>query len=404
MITQDEIRMLLEASDRLISAVSMGFRRYLVPKINWNEAMLCIKGPKGTGKTTLMLQHIKETFGAGSANAVYFALDHVWFSNHQPIEAIEYFYTHGFTNLFIDEVHHCGDWARLMKTAADFYPGLNIAYSGSSILKLSAGQADLSRRQTVYKLKGMSFREFLAYEGIAELPVLSLESILGDHRRIARDICSKMKILPLFDRYLSEGYYPFHKDSADHFADKLVEVVNSVLNVDLPAVEGITLPTVQKARKMLMVLAQSCPQQPNMSALYRELETERNMGIRLLEALERAELFIGIDQGPGKLKHLSRPAKIFLGDTNLMHALVASPDTGAMRETFFANQLPAANHAILAPDKGDFIVDGKWLFEVGGEGKGFRQIKDKRDSFVVNDGIESGIDNKIPLWLFGFLY
>ena len=404
MVGQDEIGMLLDASDRLISSVSVDFRRYLSYKIDWNEKMLCIKGPKGTGKTTLILQHIKETFGVGSSNAVYFALDHVWFSNHSPIEAIEYFYTHGFTNLFIDEVHHYGDWSRLMKTAADFYPGLNIAYSGSSMLKLSAGQADLSRRQTVYGLKGMSFREFLAYEGVADLPVVSLESILTDHRQIARGICSRMKILPLFNRYLAEGYYPFYKASSGHFADKLVEVVNSVLNVDLPAVEGVTLPTVQKARKMLMVLAKSCPQQPNMSALYRELETERNMGLRLLEALERAELFVGVDQGPGKLKHLSRPAKIFLGDTNLMSALVARPDTGALRETFFANQLRAAGHAILAPDKGDFVVDGKWLFEVGGEGKGFRQIKDERNSFVVNDGVESGIDNKIPLWLFGFLY
>ena len=404
MVSQNEIRMLLEASDRLISFVPMDFRRYLSSKVDWNEKMLCIKGPKGTGKTTLILQHIKETFGAGSSNAVYFALDHVWFSSHPPIEAIEYFYTHGFTNLFIDEVHHYGDWARLMKTAADFYPGLNIVYSGSSILKLSAGQADLSRRQTVYRLKGMSFREFLAYEGVADLPVLSVETIISDHRKIARNICSRMKILPLFNRYLAEGYYPFNKGNEEHFADKLVEVVNSVLNVDLPAVEGVTPPTVQKARKMLMVLAKSCPQQPNMSALYRELETERNMGLRLLEALERAELFIGVDQGPGKLKHLSRPAKIFLGDTNLMNALVATPDTGAMRETFFANQLLAAGHAVLAPDKGDFVVDGKWLFEIGGEGKGFRQIKDERDSFVVNDGVETGIDNKIPLWLFGFLY
>ena len=153
-----------------------------------------------------------------------------------------------------------------------------------------------------------------------------------------------------------------------------------------------------------MVLAENCPQQPNMSALYRELETERNMGIRLLEALERAELFVGIDQGPGKLKHLSRPAKIFLGDTNLMSALVPRPDVGALRETFFANQLRASGHAVTTPDSGDFIIDGKWLFEIGGAKKRFSQIKDLPDSYVVNDGVELGIGNKIPLWLFGFLY
>ena len=403
-MNDEDIQILLDASDRLVSGVSTAFRRHLASKIDWNERLVCLKGPKGTGKTTLLLQHVKERFGAGSGKAVYFALDHIWFADHAPIDAIEYFHSHGYTHLFVDEVHHAKDWSRLVKTAADFYPGLNVVYSGSSVLKLSAGQADLSRRQTVYGLKGLSFREFLAYEGVADLPVLSLGDILADHRKIAADVCAKTKVLPLFSRYLREGYYPFYKAAAGHFADKLAEVVNAVLNVDLPAVEGVTPPTVRKARKMLMVLARSCPQQPNMSALYRELETERNMGVRLLEALERAELFAAVDQGPAKLKHLSRPAKLFLGDPNLMNALVPRPDAGAVRETFFVNQLRAAGHGVSAPAQGDFAVDGGPLFEVGGSGKGFRQIKDVPGSYVVNDGVELGIGNKIPLWLFGFLY
>ena len=405
-MTDDDIKMLVEASDRLVSRVPMQFRRYLSPDIDWNEKMLCIKGPKGTGKTTMILQHVKESFGSGSDKAIYFALDHVLFSDNRPIDAIEYFYTHGYTHLFVDEVHHIGDWSRLMKTVVDFYPDLHVVYSGSSILKLSSGQADLSRRQTVYNLKGMSFREFLAYEDAVDIKPIPIDDILTNHRRIAGDICSKIKILPLFSRYLKEGYYPFYKDAdaTGHFAEKLVETVNSVLNVDLPAVEGVTPPTVRKARKMLMVLARSCPQQPNMSALYRELETERNMGIRLLEALERAELFAGIDQGPSKLKHLSRPEKIFLGDTNLMNALVPNPDVGAIRETFFANQLRAAGHDVKSPAQGDFVIDGKHLFEIGGSGKKFSQIKDLPDSYVVADGIETGLGNKIPLWLFGLLY
>lgn len=400
----EEIQMLLDASDRLVAGVQMDFRRYLAQGIDWNEKTVCVKGPKGTGKTTLILQHVKETFGAGSGKAVYFALDHIWFAEHRPIDAIEHFHSHGYTHLFIDEVHHDPDWARLIKTAADFYPGLHVAYSGSSILKLSAGQADLSRRQTVYALKGMSFREFLAYEGVAGFSPVTLGDLLKDHRRIAMEICAKTKVLPLFGRYLREGYYPFHKEAAGHFAEKLVEVVNAVLQVDLPAVEGVTPPTVRKAQKMLMVLARSCPQQPNMSALYRELETERNMGLKLLGALERAELFAAIDQGPGKLKHLSRPAKIFLGDTNLMNALVANPNPGAIRETFFANQLRASGHEVQSPAQGDFTVDGRWTFEIGGAGKKFGQIKDVPDSHVVNDGVELGYGNKIPLWMFGFLY
>ena len=405
-MNDDDIKMLIEASDRLISKVPMQFRRYLSSNLDWNEKMLCIKGPKGTGKTTLILQHVKEAFGSGSDKAVYFALDHVLFSDNRPIDAIEYFYTHGYTHLFIDEVHHINDWSRLMKTAVDFYPDLNIVYSGSSIFKLSPGQADLSRRQVVYNLKGMSFREFLAYEGAVDIKPIPVDRILKNHRRIANDICKNVKILPLFNRYLKEGYYPFYKDAdaTGHFAEKLAAIVNSVLNVDLPAVEGVTPPTVRKARKMLMVLARSCPQQPNMSALYRELETERNMGIRLLEALERAELFAGIEQRTEKLKHLSRPKKIFLGDANLMNALVPNPDVGAIRETFFANQLRAAGHDVKSPAQGDFVIDEKHLFEVGGSGKKFTQIKDIPNSYVVADGIEAGLGNKIPLWLFGLLY
>lgn len=403
-MTDSEIEMLIETSDRLVGSTALDFRRYLFPKIDWDEDLLCIKGPKGTGKTTLILQHIKEVFGPASGRAVYLSLDNVWFADHRPIEAVDYFHKNGYTHLFIDEVHHCPDWSRLVKTAADSYPGLRIAYSGSSILKIDRGQADLSRRETVYNLKGMSFREFLEYDGQGAFPVVGYEELKSSHRVIASEICGRIKIIPLFKRYLRSGYYPFYKKSPNHFLDRLSEVVNTVLSVDLPAVEGVTPPTVRKARKMLMVLARSCPQQPNMSELYRQLETERNMGLRLLQALERAELFTGVDTGAGKLKHLSRPEKIFLGDTNLMHALELRPDIGALRETFFVNQIRAAGHRLSAPEKGDFIVDDESLYEIGGGGKGFGQIKGLADSYVVNDDTEVGIGNKIPLWLFGFLY
>lgn len=403
-MNDSEVAMLLETSARLIGDVPQDFHRYLQKKVDWDEDLLCIKGPKGTGKTTLMLQHVQQEFGPDTEKAVYFSLDNVWFADHEPIDAIDYFFKNGYTNLFIDEVHHCQGWSRLIKTAADSYPGMKIAYSGSSILKIDHGQADLSRRQTVYNLKGLSFREFLEYEGVGRFPVVGYDEIRSSHRKIAVDICKGKKILPLFKRYLGSGYYPFYKKSPRHFADRLAEVVNNVLTVDLPAVEGVTPPTVRKARKMLMVLARSCPQQPNMSELYRQLETERNMGLRLLEALERAELFTGVDVGSLKLKHLSRPEKIFLGDTNLMNALVMNPDQGAVRETYFVNQLRASGHSLSAPAKGDFVVDGESLFEIGGAGKGFEQIKDIPESYVAADDIEIGSGNKIPLWLFGFLY
>ena len=399
-----DIRPLLDASDRLVAEVVMDFRRYLVPLIDWKDRLVCIKGPKGVGKTTLILQHVREVFGPHSDKAVYLPADHIWFSSHDILDAVEYFYMHGFTHLFIDEVHHLPGWSRVIKTVTDCYPKLNVVYSGSSILKISKGDADLSRRQAVYSLKGMSFREFLSLEGAIDRLPLSLDELTGAHRKIAGEICAKVKVLPLFERYLKCGYYPMYSEVRSQFQEQLVAIMNNVLDVDLPSVEDVTTATVRKAKKMLMVLARDCPQRPNMSALYRELETNRNLGLKLLEALERAELFAAVEQGSSKLKRLYGPGKVFLGDTNLMHALVPSPDVGAVRETFFANQVRAAGLDVKTPEQGDFVVEGKWLFEIGGRGKGFSQIKDMPGSYVVNDGVETGIGNKIPLWLFGFLY
>lgn len=399
-----DTKQLLAASDRLISRVPMDCKRYLFPRIDWNDRLICIKGPKGTGKTTLIHQHIRETFGIGSNKCIYMSADHIWFSKHDILDAVDYFYSHGFTHIFIDEIHHADDWSRLVKTITDTYPDLNIVYSGSSTLKLSSGEADLSRRQASYNLKGLSFREFLSFEGIMDERILSLEDIIANHRAIAIDISSRTKILPLFEKYLKIGYYPIYKGVSSQFEERLSEIVNSVIDVDFPIIEDFTPATIRKAKKMLMVLAESCPQHPNMSELYRELETNRNLGLKMLDALERAELVMSIDSGNAKLKHLSKPEKLFLGDTNLMNALAPNTNSGAIRETFFASQLRAAAHKIVAPLAGDFCVNDRYLFEIGGPGKGFEQIKDIPDSYVAQDGVETGFGNKIPLWLFGFLY
>lgn len=400
----EDVKTILDTAHRLLVEAPVEIHRYLAQSIDWRDRLICIKGPKGTGKTTLILQHIKEQFGVDSREAVYFSADHIWFSSHDVMDAVECFYTHGYTHLFIDEVHHLENWSRVIKTIVDSYPGLHVVYSGSSILKLSGGTADLSRRQAVYNLKGLSFREYLKFEGVLTRPPIPLETLLRDHRKIALDICDHVKIIPLFERYAREGYYPIYKEVSSQFADRLAAIVSTVLDVDFPAVEDVTLATIRKTKKMLMVLAGSCPQTPNMSALYRELETNRNLGLKMLGALQRAELLSVLDSETAKLKQLSKPEKIFLGDGNLMYALVSNPDMGALRETLFLNQLRAAGHSLTSPDRGDFLVDGKWLFEVGGPGKTFRQIADEKNSFVVNDGVETGIGNKIPLWMFGFLY
>jgi len=405
-LTEKDVEPLLAASERLVSETDTTFRRYLLDRIDWNDRLICLKGPKGTGKTTLILQHLRETFGARSDKALYLALDHLWFASHDPLSVIDWLYANGYTHVFLDEVHHAEKWQPLIKTICDFYPKLNVVYSGSSILKLTATKADLSRRQAVYDLKGLSFREFLALEGAFESGAVSLEDILKNHRTLAGEITSRIKVLPLFRRYLREGYYPLYRTVSSQFADRLAQVVSNVLETDVPAVMDVTPATIRKAKKMLMILAGNCPQTPNMTDLYRELETDRNAGIKMFAMLEAAELVATVRSSLAepKLKRLGTVEKVYLGDTNLMCALVADPEIGAVRETYFVNQLRAAGHQVVTPQKGDFILDGRHLVEIGGKGKGFSQIRDVPDSYVVNDDVEVGRGNKIPLWLFGFLY
>ena len=403
-MTAEEIEPIFRTSNRLIRETDCGFHRYLSKEIDWNEPVVCIMGARGAGKTTLMLQHIKETFGEGSDKAIYMSLDSLWFSNNSVLESVEYLYSHGFAHVFLDEVHHVGkDWSLLLKNLSDQFPSMSFAYSGSSLLKLDKGRGDLSRRQSIYRLRGLSFREYLEFEGVGRYEPLELGQIVKDHISLASRICSDIKILPYFDKYRRCGFYPFYKRSPTHYLDQLLETVHKVLDVDYPGIEEVSQDTIRKAKKMLMILSSSCPQTPNMSALYRELGTERAQGLKMLSALERAGLLALLPPKGETLKNMSKPEKIYCDNTNLMYALVQNANIGTLRETFFCNQV-RNDYAVVFTERGDFLVDGKWTFEVGGKGKGFDQIKNLPDSYVVNDDVEVGFGNKIPLWLFGFLY
>ena len=395
-MTTDDIQELLATSDRMVEATTTDFHRYLAARIDWRDRLVCIEGARGMGKSTLMRQRIKDTFGL-AGRAVYVSLDDLWFSNHRVKDAVAWFDSHGYTHLFMDEVHQVENWQPLVKNLYDQFPSLNIVYSGSSLLKLGKGKGDLSRRQAVYGLKGLSFREFLAFEGVLDIPPISLEKVLSDHRKIAADIVGKIKVLPLFERYLREGYYPFYKEVHALYHARIMEAVNKALEVD------VTVSTVRRAKRMLAVLAASVPQQPNMSRLYRELDTERNTGFKILDALARSGLLALLTGKGASLKKLSKPEKIYCDNTNLMYALAPRIDKGTARETFFLNQL-SKDHTVSYPSAGDFLVDGKYLFEVGGAGKDFQQIKDLPNSYVASDDTEIGIGHKVPLWMFGLLY
>lgn len=377
--------------------------RYLYHQINWENWLIAIKGARGVGKTTLMLQHIKETFGDNPEQALYVSLDNMWFANHTLSEVVEYHYNHGGTHLFIDEIHRYPHWQTVIKNIADEYPDMHIAYTGSSMLRMDSNEGDLSRRQRVYTLHNMSFREFLLFEKKLDIPAIGLEYLLANHVRIAMNITEGIKILQYFDRYLKYGCYPFYLRDRDGFDARLQSVIRAVLTDDLPAVDDITYATQQKVMRMLMILAECVPQTPKMSELYATLETNREQGMKMLAMLQRAALVQLLTSENKRLHNLTKPDKIYLNNPNLMYALSPQADAGTMRETFFLNQV--GNIAeVNYPSKGDFLVSHRYLFEVGGKSKTFDQIKDIPNSYLAVDDTEIGHKNRIPLWMFGMLY
>lgn len=401
---EEQINYLVKIFQRKLSATPMSFFRYLYPMIDWNDTLIGIKGPKGCGKSTLLLQHIKEAFkGKDIEKALYVSLDNLWFSTHDVIEVVDYHYTHGGTHLFIDEIHYYKHWQTLLKNISDDYPGLHVAYTGSSMLQMESSEGDLSRRLAMYEMRGLSFREFLEYEGILQLPTFTLEQLLAEHVSIAMDICDKTKILEHFKKYLEVGYYPFYKSVHHGYYQRLQSVANQVIEVDYPIVDDITMSTIRKTKKLLMLLAERVPQLPKMNELYKELETDRNQGLKMLYALQRGGLLLLLSDNAKSPDNLSRPDKIYINNSTMMYALSPRVDTGTLRETFFMNQL-SQGHEVRYPKAGDFLVDRKYLFEVGGKSKTFDQIKDIPDSYLAVDNTEMGHRNRIPLWMFGLLY
>lgn len=401
-LTDGAVDIIYRQSRRRVASTTSNFHRYLYDRINWNDTLICLKGARGVGKTTLLLQHIKECFGTDE-RALYVSLDNMWFLSHSLTDLIEYHYLHGGTHLFLDEVHHYPHWQRLLKNLADEYPTMHVVYTGSSMLEIDANEGDLSRRQVVYPMAGLSFREFLAFEGAADVKATSLEELLVHHVDMAEEVVARCSVLPLFERYLQVGYYPFYKTTFDGYDQRLQAVVKQVLESDLPCVHDVQYPTIVKTKKMLMILAERVPQTPKMSELYSELETNRERGLKMLHTLQRAGLLGLLSAETKAIKHLSRPDKIYLDNTNLMYALTVHIDKGTLRETFFRNQLAQA-HTLVLPAQGDFLVDGTYLFEIGGPRKTFEQIKDISNSYLGVADIDVGRRARIPLWMFGLLY
>lgn len=394
---------LFKAYGRLLAGTDMRFIRYIYDKINWDNRLIVIKGAKGVGKTTMLLQHIKRCF-PNAEKALYASLDHLWFSTHTILELAEYHYTHGGTHLFLDEVHKYKGWQQEIKNIYDSYPKLHIVVTGSSMLKIEESLvADLSRRHRLYTMEGLSFREYLQLEQVAELPVVPIEEILHNHFTRASQITSEVKVLHHFEKYVKFGYYPFYREEGDGFFDRLQQVIDTIVTSEIPAVSNIEYDSVYKAKQLLAVLAEQTPYTLNISSLCNALQSSRNNVLKLLDLMDKAALIRRLYASAEGMNTLTKPEKILFYNTNLMYCLTPKADTGTSRETYLASQLGVA-HQLSMPAKGDIVADGRWLFEVGGKKKGFSQIKGVEESFVVADDMEIGYGNKIPLWLFGMMY
>ena len=397
-----ELQPLFNNYHRKIARIDLRFKRYLYDQINWSARIISIKGARGVGKTTMLLQHILENY-ENIDKTLYASLDDLWFSTHSLIDLVDWADQHGMQRLYLDEVHKYERWKETLKNIYDSYPDMSIVYTSSSLLIMDNATVDLSRRQTAYTLYGMSFREFLAFENILHYPAIALEDLLQNHVSHAMQIVRNVKVASYFEAYLEYGYYPFYREVGEDFASRLREIVSVVIDSDLPAVENMTFETLQKVKKLVMIISERVPFEPKMSELWAQLATNNELGLRMLYALDKAQILALLTSKAKNYKFLYKPGKIFLGNMNLMHVLCPLVNKGNERETLFCCQLQV-NNDVKHPLKGDFLVNDKYLFEVGGRKKSFEQIADVPNSFLAVDDTEVGYGNRIPLWLFGFTY
>ncbi|HET8804146.1 MAG TPA: AAA family ATPase [Aequorivita sp.] len=378
--------------------------RGLDQRINWGARAICIEGARGTGKSTLMLQHIQKNLPR--EKTLYISLDDIYFREHTFSEVADAFYKQGGRYLFADEVHKYPNWQQEVKNTYDFFPDLQLVVSGSSILALQQSQADLSRRLLRYQLTELSFREFIALKEGVELSTYSLKVIISEPNVIVAELLQKIPSpLKLFAEYLAFGAYPFFVEGEEEFLIRVNQLINVIIDYDLPEAKTIETATQAKLKKLLYIVSTSVPFKPNIAKLAVQLGTSRARLLELLHLLEKAQLLHNLRSGVFGTSLMNKPEKIFLRNTSLIMALAeGKPNKGNLRETFFLSQLVNAGHKVTYPKTGDFRVDEKYLFEIGGKNKTRKQIIKEEQAFIAADDIEYGFGQKIPLWLFGFLY
>lgn len=398
------VERIIRTSNELIKNTPDIFSRYLLDEIDWDYRLNGISGARGSGKTILLLQQMKR-LARNKKNILYVSLDDIHFSNNSLIYFADDFYRNGGEYLFLDEVHKYSNWSQEIKNIYDTIPNLNIVFTSSSALEIHKGSHDLSRRAIVYNLPGLSFREYVEFNYKIKLPLLNLDEIINISVFDLGEIHSKIKVLPIFKEYIDFGYYPFFKDVKNRYLKQLLTTVNLVIEVDLPAIYKIDFNSIIKLKKLLSIISQIVPYTPNIESLAKEIGTTRPTLLKYLHYLDKAQIIKILNREGKGMNTMTKPDKIYLNNTNLAIAFgEENVNIGTLRETLFLNQLSVLHNVSFPKDKGDFIVDKKYTFEVGGKNKTRKQIIDLENSYIVSDSIDYRVGNKIPIWLFGLMY
>ncbi len=385
--------------DRFLKSFDITYRRYLFKEIDFDDKMIAIFGARGVGKTTMLFQYLLD-LQKENKEALYISLDYPFLSGMDLIEIVEAFVDSGGEYLLLDEVHRYKDFSSYLKTMYDLFD-IKVIFTSSSATSILNAKSDLSRRVTLYNLYGFSFREYLEVNFSMVLESYTLESLLERHTEIAKTI--HIDILKEFQIYVKTGYYPFYTQKQSSYLQNLLNTINLTIDLDLTSLGLIEQKYTYKLKKLLEVICESKPFEVNYTKIAALAEISRVKLYDYISYLSDGQMLLLVDEASKGLKKINKPTKIYFNNTNLLHAYCENSEIGTRRETFFANQL-SQQYRLHIPKKGDFLVEEKYLFEIGGKNKSFKQIADISNSFVVADDIEVGSENKIPLWLFGFLY
>ncbi len=390
---------LIRKSEKKTKLVQGKKRRYLYAQIDWDQRLIIILGYRGAGKTILLLQYLS----SANRKGVYLSLDDFYFETHRLVETVQILYEMGYRLFLLDEVHRYLWWSKDLKQLYDDYDDIQLVATGSSILDVSKGNADLSRRAAVYNLQGLSFREYLNFQKNIDLPGFALDEILTNHHVIAPDLLDSFRYQTDFQDYLKFGYFPFFLEAKNTYFQKLQETINLVIDTDIAPFEELQHSTTRTMKKLLFVLSESVPFTPNINKLSERLETPRNTILRLLDYMHSAQILQLLKTTTKGVSYLQKPEKIYLHNTNFIYLFSSvKANIGNVRETFFLNQVSAL-HSVTAPKFGDFMIDDTYAVEVGGVAKTNDQIRGIPNAYLALD-IEGGNNNRIPLWLFGMLY